>query len=135
MDTEELREIFRQAIKAGGTNLYRVATENNLPENALRSFVHYGKEPKIGRFIELCDALGLTLTVAAAPPSLSPKDAAMLPVSDPKLAELLAAIDPRLAELFSAMEKHWEALDNEYSRRTWLAQLFVLHPELAHPPA
>ena len=72
MDVRDIPAIVRSEIQRRGTNPFRAAVEARLPGNAIR-YVLEGREPKVGRMAEVCDALGLEFYIG--PPRVRPVDA------------------------------------------------------------
>lgn len=72
MDVRDLPAIVRRELQRRGTNPFRAAVEARLPGNAIR-YVLEGREPKVGRMAEVCDALGLEFYIG--PPRGRPEDA------------------------------------------------------------
>ena len=75
MTPESVIEAIRAELRRRGSNPYRLARESGLPENSIRYLLD-GHEPRVGRLIEVCDALGLQFYVGPpartglrAPPS------------------------------------------------------------------
>ena len=64
--------IVRRELQRRGTNPFRAAVGARLPGNAIR-YVLEGREPKVGRMAEVCDALGLEFYIG--PPRGRPADA------------------------------------------------------------
>ena len=62
MTPESVIDAIRAELRRRGSNPYRLARETGLPENSIRYLLD-GHEPKLGRLIEVCDALGLQFYV------------------------------------------------------------------------
>ena len=58
MGALDIPAIVRLELQRRGTNPFRAAVEAGLPANAIR-YVLEGRESKVGRMAEVCDALGL----------------------------------------------------------------------------
>ncbi len=80
MRTEEVVDLIREELNRQRLSRARAAREAGLPVSAFR-YVLEGREPRLGRLIEICDALGLKLTV-------EPKrgDSSSTKAKDPPLA-------------------------------------------------
>ena len=72
MDVRDIPAIVRRELQRRGTNPFRAAVGARLPGNAIR-YVLEGREPKVGRMAEVCDALGLEFYIG--PPRGRPADA------------------------------------------------------------
>ena len=137
MELPEITAAVRQEIEARRTNPYRAAKEARLPENSIRYLLD-GHEPRAGRLIEICHALGLELYVG--PPRKSAAEAAG---ADPdrireqgeRYGDFLPSRpstpirDRRLAELITVLAKQWEAL-NEAGRDALLTRFDIFFPDL-----
>ena len=65
MTPDSVIAAIRAELHRRGSNAYRAARDAGLPENSLR-YLLAGHEPKVGRLIEICDALGLQFYVGPA---------------------------------------------------------------------
>ena len=113
MNMEDVISTIRRELAMRGSNPYRAATDAGLPATAIRHLLE-GRQPKLGRMIEISAALGLEFYVGpprsaatAERPARSTnvtalRTDAMEPVHDRVLAELIA----RLAD-------HWEAMEGD----------------------
>ncbi len=80
MRTEEVVDLIREELNRQRLSRARAAREAGLPVSAFR-YVLEGREPRLGRLIEICDALGLKLTV-----ELKRGDSSSTKAKDPPLA-------------------------------------------------
>ena len=138
MEMPEITAAIKQEIEARGTNPYRAAREARLPENSIR-YVLDGHEPRAGRLIEICHALGLELYVG--PPRRSAAAEAADAhfdlireqaerYGDPLPSRPSTPIrDRRLAELITVLTEQWEAL-NEAGREALLTRFDTFFPDL-----
>lgn len=136
MDMSDITAAIRKEIEARGTNPHRAAKDARLPKNSIR-YVLDGHEPRAGRLIEICAALGLEVYVG--PPrkaAAGARDADPGPIREqpPPYAELparpLTAVrDRRLAELITALAEQWESL-NETGRHALLTRFEAFFPDL-----
>ena len=133
----EITAAIRQEIEARGTNPYRAAKEARLPENSIR-YVLDGHEPRAGRLIEICHALGLELYVG--PPRKGGVEAAdahadLIREQAERYGDSLPSRpstpirDRRLAELITVLAEQWEAL-NEVGREALLTRFDAFFPDL-----
>ena len=140
MELPEITAAVRQEIEARGTNPYRAAKEARLPENSIRYLLD-GHEPRAGRLIEICHALGLELYVG--PPRKGPGETADadsdgIREQRERYGELLPSRpstpirDRRLAELITVLAEQWEAL-NEAGRDALLTRFDAFFPDLRKP--
>ena len=137
MEMPEITAAIRREIEARGTNPYRAAKEARLPENSIR-YVLEGHEPRAGRLIEICHALGLELYVGP-PRKSAPEDE--VPDSDrireqrERYGELLPSRpltpirDRRLAELLTVLAEQWEVL-NDAGRDALQTRFDTFFPDL-----
>ena len=133
----EITAAIRQEIEAQGTNPYRAAKEARLPENSIR-YVLDGHEPRTGRLIEICHALGLELYVgpprkgaaeaAGGPSDLIREQAGRYGHSLPSRPST-PIHDRRLAELITVLAEQWGAL-NEVGREALLTRFDTFFPDL-----
>lgn len=137
MEMPEITAAIKQEIEARGTNPYRAAKEARLPENSIR-YVLDGHEPRAGRLIEICHALGLELYVG--PPRKGAAEAAGTQshrireqaeyYGDALPSRPSTPIrDRRLAELITMLSEQWEAL-NEAGREALLTRFDTFFPDL-----
>lgn len=68
MTPDEVVEAIRVEVRRRGWSALRTAREAGLPDNAIR-YLFEGREPRLGRLIEICDALDLELSVERTGPS------------------------------------------------------------------
>lgn len=133
----EITAAIRHEIEARGTNPYRAAKQARLPENSIR-YVLEGHEPRAGRLIEICHALGLELYVG--PPRKSAAedggaDSDRIREQRERYGELLPSRpltpirDRRLAELLTVLAEQWEAL-NEAGRDALQTRFDTFFPDL-----
>ena len=119
MELPEITAAIKQEIEARGTNPYRAAREARLPDNSIR-YVLDGHEPRAGRLIEICHALGLELYVG--PPRKSgAKGADAQSNHIREQAEYYGdslpsrpstpVRDRRLAEMITVLTEQWEVLN------------------------
>ena len=133
----EITAAIRHEIEARGTNPYRAAKEARLPENSIR-YVLEGHEPRAGRLIEICHALGLELYVGPprkrAPEDDGP-DADRIREQRERYGELLPSRpltpirDRRLAELLTVLAEQWEVL-NDAGRDALQTRFDTFFPDL-----
>jgi len=138
MDLPEITAAIRNEIEARGTNPYRAAKDARLPENSIRYFLE-GHEPRAGRLIEICRALGLELHVgprrrrgveAGAPDDDRIGEpgkqygGGLLPMRPSTPVR-----DRRLAEMITALAEQWEAL-NETGRDALQTRFHAFFPDL-----
>ncbi len=136
MDMSDITAAIRKEIEARGTNPHRAAKEARLPKNSIR-YVLEGHEPRAGRLIEICGALGLEVYVG--PPRrdvTGTRNAEPSPIREqsPSYAglparPLTAVRDRRLAELITALAEQWESL-NETGRHALLTRFEAFFPDL-----
>ena len=62
MNMREIREAVRSELKQANLNAHRAAVDAGLPPDAIRYLLD-GREPRAGRLVDICDALGLDLSV------------------------------------------------------------------------
>ena len=114
MRTQEVVAVIRQELKRQRLNPFRAAREAGLPINAFR-YVLTGQQPRLGRLIEICDALGLELNVGPPRDDASSTKAEDMPLAwvavlrdeitqretalQETLNELLSRLPPREDEL------------------------------------
>lgn len=137
MEMPEITAAIRHEIEARGTNPYRAAREARLPENSIR-YVLEGHEPRAGRLIEICHALGLELYVGPPRKSLAGgggADSDRIGEQRGRYGELFPSRpvtpvrDRRLAELLTVLAEQWEAL-NEAGRTALLTRFHTFFPDL-----
>ena len=137
MELPEITAAIRQEIEARGTNPYRAAKEARLPENSIRYLLD-GHEPRAGRLIEICHALGLELYVG--PPRKSAAeavgaDSGWIREQGERYGDSLPSRpstpirDRRFAELITVLAEQWEAL-NEAGRNALLTRFDTFFPDL-----
>ena len=136
MDLSDITAAIRKEIEARGTNPYRVAKEARLPKNSIRYMLD-GHEPRAGRLVEICQALGLEIYVG--PPRKTEDDpqgggSSRIGERPPAYGELPSrpstpVRDRRLAELLTALAEHWESL-NEAGRSALLTRFDAFFPDL-----
>ena len=117
MRVEDIRESVRAEMRRLGLNPYGLAKANHLPDNAIRAFLD-GHEPKLGRMADICAALDWEIYVGPRRTESSSRQGGQ--------ADLVR-------EVVQALDRHWDGLENDYARRTWLAHLRRQFPELAGP--
>lgn len=116
MQLDDVARIVRSELARRGTNPYRAAVDAGLPQDSIR-YLNQGRDIRVSRFLRICEALGITLTLGAGrdrprsvnePPhsQIAPMPGGMERVTDRRLAELLA----RIAD-------HWDTLDPGGRRR------------------
>ena len=137
----EITAAIKQEIEARGTNPYRAAKEARLPENSIR-YVLDGHEPRAGRLIEICHALGLELYVGPPRRSAAAEAAEVHADLIREQAERYGDSRPsrpstpirdrRLAELITVLTEQWEAL-NEAGREALLTRFDTFFPDLRRP--
>ena len=109
MNNSEFQRIIRRRLAALGTNANRAALEHGLPKDAVKS-VLAGHEPGIGRASDVCEALGLELTIGE-PFAVAAKDAG------------------DISKALRALGEEFERL-NEHGRIVLLYRLSVAFPEI-----
>ena len=67
MDQRDVVDTIRGELRARGTTPFRAAVDAKLPGTAIRHILE-GKQPRLGRLIEVCEALGLELHVGPSRP-------------------------------------------------------------------
>ena len=133
----EITAAIRNEIEARGTNPYRAAKDARLPENAIRYLLD-GHEPRAGRLIEICKALGLELHIG--PPrktATGARGSGALRIGEQveqyggllPMRPSTPVRDRRLAELITALAEQWEAL-NETGRAALLTRFETFFPDL-----
>lgn len=141
MELPDITAAIRQEIEARGTNPYRAAKEARLPENSIR-YVLDGHEPRAGRLIEICHALGLELYVGpprrSAATEAADAHADLIREQAERYGDSLPSRpstpirDRRLAELITVLTEQWEAL-NEAGREALLTRFDTFFPDLRKP--
>ena len=123
MNAREVVAEIRRTLESKGTNPFRAALESNLPGTAIRHVLE-GKQPRLSRLVEICEALDLELYVGPR----RVQNLEKLPAisrSAPAPGTPAAVRDRELAAALAAIVEHWEALGSEYARRDWLAALWA----------
>lgn len=113
----DIRKIVDQALRdasLSGTAASKLAGSVNLVADIRR-----GTSPTIRRFEPLANVLGLEFYIG--PPRQLRDKVSPAPEAS------------ALADLHVAVDRHWDGLENDYARRTWLAHLRRQFPELAGP--
>ncbi len=117
MRTQEVVAIIRQQMKCQRLNPSRAAREAGLPVNAFR-YVLKGQEPRLGRLIEICDALKLELNVG--PPrddssSTKPQDLplAWVAVLRDEITQRETALQETLNDLLSRLPPREDELTDD----------------------
>ena len=118
--TDRLRARLLECTPARG-DMAELARQLELPRRSLQMIAKDGVDPALSRAEVICPGIGWELYVG--------------PPRRPNVARSgdIGAADPDLAELVRALRLHWERLDGDYARRTWLAHLRLQFPELAGP--
>ena len=89
MNFDDIILVIREELKRRKTTKFRAAIDAGLPGNAIR-YILEGREPKVQRLIEVCDALGLEFYVGPPrPPNI---------VKEENTQKLLEEILSRLPE-------------------------------------
>lgn len=132
MDANKFSEIIRARLKKLGRSQHRLALDNNLPQDAIRS-VLVGHTPRLDRAAKICEALGLIFYVG--PPRDQEEPAASHTVGQvAEEVELYRApgqspvSDRRLAEVLAWVVEEWDRI-NEPARESWLLRFRAAYPE------
>ena len=67
MDEHDVVEVIRRELDARGTTPFRAAINAQLPGTAIRHVLE-GRQPRLGRLIEICDALGIEFYIGPPRP-------------------------------------------------------------------
>ena len=132
MELPDITAAIRSEIEARGTNPYRAAKDARLPENSIRYMLE-GHEPRAGRLIEICHALGLELYVG--PPRKMGAETKDVGEPEAQYGGLLPTRpstpvrDRRFAQMITALAEQWEAL-NETGRDALLTRFQTYFPDL-----
>ena len=111
VDMHELSTLIRQQLERSGSNPFRAAMQAQLPENAIRTVLS-GREPKVGRLAEICDALGLEFYVG--PPRVEPADNGSQSTAPRKATAQTNGAPPTWArEGFASLQKAHAGLQKE----------------------
>ena len=103
MKVSDIAPIVSQALARQGTNPWRAAIKSGLPGNAIRHLLD-GHEPKAGRLIEICDALGLEFYIGLPRRDSTPAASEVDVIRD-QIERLQSAMSERMSTTQAAIEE------------------------------
>ena len=114
--TEEIAAVVRRALRTRNTTAFRAARDAGLPGNAIRHLLE-GRDSRISRLAEICDALGLELYVGR--PRVHPGGASAVRESAPVYGAGNSVQDrsPGSARQEGRRSRHPDGVDRDWFER------------------